>query len=43
MVAHTLMYQNQVYARSDAVDYGHPLNAVLNLNPQITEATDIAQ
>ena len=43
MAAHTLMYQNQVYARSDAVDYGHPLNAVLNLNPQITEATDIVR
>ena len=43
MVAHTLMYQNQVYARSETVDYGHPLNAVLNLNPQITEATDIVQ
>jgi peptide/nickel transport system substrate-binding protein len=41
MVAHTLMYQNQVYARSDKVDYGHPLNAIMNLNPQITEATTI--
>ena len=43
MVAHTLMYQNQVFARSDAVDYGHPLNAVLSLNPQITEMTDIVR
>ncbi len=43
MVAHTLMYQNQVYARSTAVDYGHPLKAVLNLNPQITEQTQIVR
>lgn len=43
MIAHTLMYQNQVYARSEAVDYGHPLVAVLNLNPQITELTDIVR
>ncbi len=43
MVSHTLMYQNQVYARSEAVDYGHPLVAVLNLYPQITEQTDIAR
>lgn len=43
MVSHTLMYQNQVYARDEAVDYGHPLNAVLNLNPQITENTDIVR
>lgn len=43
MISHTLMYQNQVYARSEAVDYGHPLIAVLNLNPQITELTDIVR
>ncbi|OUC04899.1 hypothetical protein RY27_30560, partial [Litorilinea aerophila] len=43
MVAHTLMYQNQVYARNTAVDYGHPLKAVLNLNPQITEQTQIVR
>lgn len=41
MVSHTLLYQNQVYARSAAVDYGHPLVNVLNLNPQITEQTSI--
>jgi peptide/nickel transport system substrate-binding protein len=43
MVSHTLMYANQVYARSEKVDYGHPLVAVLNLNPQITELTDLLE
>jgi peptide/nickel transport system substrate-binding protein len=43
MISHTLMYANQVYARSENVDYGHPLVAVLNLNPQITELTDIVE
>jgi peptide/nickel transport system substrate-binding protein len=43
MVSHTLMYANQVYARSENVDYGHPLVAILNLNPQITELTDILE
>ncbi|MCB9139456.1 MAG: polyamine ABC transporter substrate-binding protein [Caldilineaceae bacterium] len=43
MVAYPLMYQNQIYARSDKVDYGHPLNAIMNLNPQITEMTTIGQ
>ncbi|HXF61316.1 MAG TPA: ABC transporter substrate-binding protein [Caldilineaceae bacterium] len=43
MVSHTIMYTNQVYARSERVDYGHPLVAVLNLNPQITEQTDIVE
>lgn len=41
MVAHTLHYQGQVYARSTSVDYGHDLNSVLNLYPQITELTTI--
>ncbi len=40
-IAYPLMYQNQVYARSNKVDYGHPLNAIMNLNPQITEMTTI--
>jgi peptide/nickel transport system substrate-binding protein len=43
MVSHTLMYSNQVYARSSKVDFGHPLTAVLNLNPQITEQTQIVE
>jgi peptide/nickel transport system substrate-binding protein len=43
MVSHTLLYTNQVYARNRNVDYGHPLNNVLNLNPQITEQTTINQ
>lgn len=41
MASHTLLFQNQVYARSADVDYGHPLVNVLNLNPQITENTTI--
>ncbi|MEX1019696.1 MAG: ABC transporter substrate-binding protein [Litorilinea sp.] len=43
MASHTLLYQNQVYARSTSVDYGHPLVNVLNLNPQITEQTTITR
>lgn len=41
MVAYPLHYQQQVYARSDAVDYGHELMSVLALYPQITEKTTI--
>lgn len=41
MVAHTLHYQGQVYARSTNVDYGHQLSSVLNLYPQITELTTV--
>ncbi len=36
-----LMYQNLVYARSEAVDYGHELNAVVQLYPGIDETTTI--
>ncbi len=43
MVAYPLHYQNQVYARRSAVDYGHPLKAAMALNPQITELTDISE
>jgi hypothetical protein len=43
MISHTLMYQNQVHACNQAVDYGQELMASLNLYPQITEQTDIAQ
>ncbi len=41
MVAYPLHYQQQVYARSDAVDYGHDLVSVLALYPGITEKTSI--
>lgn len=41
MVAYPLHYQQQVYARSDTVDYGHELVSVLALYPQITEKTTI--
>jgi peptide/nickel transport system substrate-binding protein len=39
MVAYPIQYQNQVYARSAAVDYGHDLVSVLALYPGITEKT----
>lgn len=38
-VAFPMYYQNQVYARSTAVDYGHPLRSVLALYPGIDETT----
>jgi peptide/nickel transport system substrate-binding protein len=41
--AYPLHYQNQVYARSPEVDYGHELVSSLALYPQITELTTIAQ
>ncbi len=34
---------NQVYARSDKVDYGHELTAVINLYPGIDETTSISE
>jgi peptide/nickel transport system substrate-binding protein len=40
--AYPLHYQNQVYARSPNVDYGHELISSLALYPQITELTTIA-
>lgn len=38
-----LHYQNQVYARSPKVDYGHELVSSLALYPQITELTTITE
>ncbi|MGI8483399.1 MAG: ABC transporter substrate-binding protein [Thermomicrobiales bacterium] len=38
-----LMYTNQVYARSDKVDYGHELVTVPQLYPGIDELTSISQ
>ena len=39
MAALPLQYQNQVYARSNKVDYGHDLKSVLALYPGIDERT----
>jgi peptide/nickel transport system substrate-binding protein len=39
MVVFPIQYQNQVYARSTAVDYGHELISVLALYPGIDEKT----
>jgi peptide/nickel transport system substrate-binding protein len=41
MVAKTLQFQQQVYARSNAVDYGHDLVSVLALYPGIDETTTL--
>jgi peptide/nickel transport system substrate-binding protein len=41
MVSYPLHYQQQVYARSDAVDYGHELVSILALYPGITENTTL--
>lgn len=41
--AYGFLLKNLVYARSEAVDYGHPLEAVINLYPGIDETTSIAQ
>ncbi|MGI8406475.1 MAG: ABC transporter substrate-binding protein, partial [Thermomicrobiales bacterium] len=38
-----LMYTNQVYARSDKVDYGHELVTIPQLYPGIDELTSISQ
>jgi peptide/nickel transport system substrate-binding protein len=43
MVAYPVLYQNQVYARSTAVDYGHDLVSVLALYPGVTEKTRLAK
>jgi ABC-type transport system substrate-binding protein len=42
-VAIPLHYQNQVYARSQNVDYGHELVSVLALYPGIDETTTVTQ
>ena len=39
MVTYPILYQNQVYARSTNVDYGHELNSVIQLYPGIDERT----
>lgn len=39
MVAYPVQYQNQVYARSDKVEYGHELVSVLALYPGVDETT----
>ncbi|MEM7029554.1 MAG: ABC transporter substrate-binding protein [Chloroflexota bacterium] len=42
MIAHSIMYTQQVYARSNNIDYGHDaLTSVLNLYPQFTENTTV--
>lgn len=43
MVVYPIQYQNQVYARSTAVDYGHELISVLALYPGITEKTRLGK
>jgi len=43
VAAFPLHFQNQVYARTQAVDYGHELVSSLALYPQITELTTITQ
>jgi peptide/nickel transport system substrate-binding protein len=42
-VTYPLHFQQQVYARSEAVDYGHELVSVLALYPQITEKTRLVK
>jgi peptide/nickel transport system substrate-binding protein len=42
MAAMPLLYINQVYGRSERVDYGHELKSSLALYPQITELTTIS-
>ena len=41
MYAYPLQFQQQVYARSNAVDYGHDLVSVLALYPGIDETTTL--
>lgn len=43
LAAYPFHFQNQVYARSPKVDYGHELVSSLALYPQITELTTITQ
>jgi peptide/nickel transport system substrate-binding protein len=43
LAAYPLHYQNQVYARSQGVDYGHELISSLALYPQITELTTVTR
>jgi len=41
MVAYPIQYTNQVYARRSSVEYGHPLQSVIQLYPGIDETTHI--
>lgn len=41
MAIYPLHYLNQVYARSESVDYGHELVSVMALYPQINETTTL--
>lgn len=43
LAGYPLHFINQVYARSEKVDYGHELKSVLALYPGIDETTTIAQ
>jgi len=43
MAVYPIQYQNQVYARSTAVDYGHELISVLALYPGIDEKTRLTK
>jgi peptide/nickel transport system substrate-binding protein len=43
MVTYPLHYQQQVYARSSGVDYGHGLVSVLALYPGVDETTDMTE
>ncbi len=43
MAAYPIQYQNQVYGRTAAVDYGHELVSVLALYPGITEKTRLVK
>jgi peptide/nickel transport system substrate-binding protein len=43
MYSYPLHFQQQVYARSEGVDYGHDLVSVLALYPGITEKTTLTK
>ncbi|GAC1322761.1 MAG: ABC transporter substrate-binding protein [Chloroflexota bacterium] len=43
MVAYPIQYTNQVYARTDKVDYGHDLKSVIQLYPGIDETTRLSK
>lgn len=43
MVAFPIQYTNQVYARTDKVDYGHELKSVIQLYPGIDETTRLSK
>jgi peptide/nickel transport system substrate-binding protein len=43
VAAYPILFTNQVYARTTAVDYGHDLISSLALYPQITELTTISR